>query len=104
MPHMSEIEVEIVFAAPDRQLLQMLRVEAGATVDDVIGASGIRASFPEQNLDELTLGIWGKEVAGDRVLVAGDRIEIYRPLNLDPREARRRLALSGHTMGGTESA
>lgn len=101
---MSEIEVEIVFASTQKQLLQAVRVQTGATVSDVLDASGVRAVFPEQNLDELALGIWGKVVSGDRVLVAGDRIEIYRPLNLDPREARRQLALTGRTMGGIDPA
>ncbi|MDH5239499.1 MAG: RnfH family protein [Gammaproteobacteria bacterium] len=45
--------------------------------------------------------MWGKEVAGDTLVSAGDRVEIYRPLNLDPREARRQLALSGRTMGSS---
>lgn len=101
---MSEIEVEIVFASTQKQLLQTVRVQTGATVRDVLDASGVRAAFPEQNLDELALGIWGKVVSGDRVLIAGDRVEIYRSLNLDPREARRQLALSGRTMGGIDSA
>jgi hypothetical protein len=98
-----EVEVEIVFARPGKQLLKTVRVKPGATVIDVVAASGIAEAFPEQELRQLPLGIWGKEVSGERVVAAGDRIEIYRPLNLDPREARRQLALAGRTMSGAGS-
>jgi putative ubiquitin-RnfH superfamily antitoxin RatB of RatAB toxin-antitoxin module len=100
---MSEYDVEIVFATPRKQLLKTVRVNSGATVSDVVTASGVAAMFPEQRIGQLTLGIWGKEVSGDNPVAEGDRVEIYRPLNLDPREARRQLALSGRTMGAADS-
>lgn len=100
---MPEVEVEIVFAVPEKQLLQILIVESGATVADVIALSGVQKTFPDYRLDRMAVGIWGCEVDRDRAVKAGDRIEIYRPLKLDPREARRRLALSGRTMGNAES-
>lgn len=100
---MPEFEVEIIFATPEKQLLQVLVVECGATVADVLALSGVQESFAEYSFDTMAVGIWGHEVARDRAVKAGDRIEIYRPLKLDPREARRRLALSGRTMGRAES-
>jgi len=100
---MSEFEVEIVFALPDRQSLKCISVASGETVADVVAKSGLGEDFPEIEIDSLALGIWGCEVERTRPVKEGDRIEVYRPLEMDPREARRQLALSGRTMGGVES-
>jgi len=99
---MSEFEVEIVFALPDRQLLKSVRVACGESVADVVAKSGLREDFPEFEIDSLALGIWGREADRTQPVKEGDRIEIYRPLEMDPREARRQLALSGRTMGSSE--
>ena len=95
---MSDFEVEIVFALPERQVLETVVVAAGDTVLDVIAKSGLREAFPVYEIDGLAVGIWGREVPRDQVVKENDRIEIYRPLELDPRAARRQLALSGRTM------
>ena len=95
---MSEFEVEVVFALPLKQSLQVVVIEAGATVADVIAKSELIGAFPGHNLTEMAAGIWGREVEQNQVVSEGDRIEIYRPLELDPRETRRQLALSGRTM------
>jgi uncharacterized protein len=100
---MSDFEVEIVFALSDLQLLETVLVTAGETVLDVVTKSGLHETFPEYDIDGLAVGIWGREVQRDQVVKENDRIEIYRPLQLDPREARRRLALSGRTMAGRTS-
>ena len=100
---MSDFEVEIVFALPDRQLLETVLVTAGETVLDVVNKSGLHEAFPEYDIDGLAVGIWGREVQRDQLVKEDDRIEIYRPLQLDPREARRQLALSGRTMGSADS-
>jgi hypothetical protein len=63
---------------------------------------GLLAAFPDQSLEEMTLGVWGRKVEKSRIVKAGDRIEIYRPLRLDPREARRQLALIGRTMSNPD--
>lgn len=99
---MAEFEVEIVFASPDRQLLKSVLVAAGETVGDVVAKCGLREDFPEIEFDSLAVGIWGREVERYRPVKEGDRIEIYRPLEMDPREARRQLALSGRTMGSAD--
>lgn len=101
---MSEFEVEIVFAAPDRQLLKCILVNSAETVAGVVARSGLREAFPESEINGLALGIWGRVVAPNTRVKEGDRIEIYRPLELDPRAARRQLALSGRTMGSAEPA
>lgn len=97
-----DIEVEVVFATADKQALCSVSLRPGATVADAIATSRLAQRFPEQNLDTLEVGIWGTVVARDRPLNHGDRVEIYRPLAMDPREARRQLALAGRTMGNSE--
>jgi putative ubiquitin-RnfH superfamily antitoxin RatB of RatAB toxin-antitoxin module len=85
------IEIEVVYAAVDRQVLRSVSVNEGATVRVAVLASGIASEFPELNLAECPLGIFGKVVADPdtRVIEAGERIEIYRPLLADPKEVRR---------------
>ena len=56
----------------------------------------------ESYLAACQLGIWGRLVNRDQTLEDGDRVEIYRPLEIDPRETRRRLAAEGKTMGHQE--
>jgi putative ubiquitin-RnfH superfamily antitoxin RatB of RatAB toxin-antitoxin module len=85
------IEIEVVYAAVDRQVLRSFSVNEGATVRAAVQASGIVSEFPELNLTDCPLGIFGKVIADPdtRVIQAGDRIEIYRPLLADPKEVRR---------------
>lgn len=85
------IEIEVVYAAVDRQVLRSVSVAEGATVRAAVVASGIGVEFPELDLAQCPLGIFGKVVADAdlRLIQAGDRIEIYRPLLADPKEVRR---------------
>lgn len=85
------IEIEVVYAAVDRQVLHTISVAEGVSVRAAVHASGIAAEFPELNLAQCPLGIFGKVVADadSRPVQAGDRIEIYRPLQADPKEVRR---------------
>ncbi|MGE8147380.1 RnfH family protein [Pseudomonas frederiksbergensis] len=87
----SVIEVEVVYAAVDRQVLLSVAVPAGATVRAALLESGVGAEFPELDLTGCPVGIFGKVIADPdtRVVQAGDRIEIYRPLLADPKEVRR---------------
>ena len=89
-----EIAVEVVFALPERQRIIALMVPAGCTAFDAAERSGIAESFAGLVLDEARLGIFGKLLAAPRshVLAAGDRVEIYRPLEANPREARKARA------------
>ena len=86
------LPVEIVLATPERQVLLALEVDAGSNVADVIARSGIGSQFAERDLDEMPVGIWGIPVSRDRPVGPGDRVELYRPLEIDPREARRQRA------------
>ena len=83
------ISVEFVFAAPEKQRLGTVQVPDGATVGDVIEASRLQMDFPGQSFDGLQAGIWGRPVGRDEPVRDGDRVEVYRPLRMDPREARR---------------
>lgn len=96
----ADIQVEVVFATADQQQLIQVTLPAGATVYDAITNSSIARYFPEYDLDVLQVGVWGRLAARDRVLSDGDRVELYRALELDPRDARRQLALLGQTMSG----
>ena len=92
------ISVEVVFALADAQALVAVTLLDGAVVGDAIEQSGIAARFPEIDLGDLPVGVWGHVVDRDTRLNDGDRVEIYRQLDIDPREARRQLALLGRTM------
>ena len=93
------MNVEVVFALPERQELISISVDPDATVDEVISKSKIGDKFPDEDISNYETGIWGKPVDRSHRLRDGDRLEIYRPLSIDPREARRKLAKSGKSMG-----
>jgi len=93
------ISIEVVFGLPDRQKLIALSIDSAATVEDAILKSGIADEFPEQDISACSLGVWGRAVRLNQSLRDGDRIEIYRPLLIDPRVARRQLAEHGGFMG-----
>lgn len=93
------ITVEVVYARRDRQVVLTVEVTLPATVREVIERSGILERFPEIDLGVNKIGIFGKPAEPEQALRDGDRIEIYRPLIADPKEARRRLAAQGKTMG-----
>jgi putative ubiquitin-RnfH superfamily antitoxin RatB of RatAB toxin-antitoxin module len=91
---MAEIEVEVAYALAGEQQLLRLSVPAGTTVREAALRSGLDAKFADLDLAQASLGIFGKLVAKpeERVLEAGDRVEIYRPLLADPKEARKARA------------
>ena len=94
------IKIEVVLATPERQVLKSIEVDAGQTARDAVRQSGVSQSFSDRDVESADLAIWGKQVAPDHKLRDGDRVEILRSLEIDPREARRQLALVGQTMRG----
>jgi len=78
------MKVEVVAAHPEGARTRSVNLPAGATVRDALAATGLEGH---------ACGIFGKRVALEHRLNDGDRVEIYRPLALDPKEARRRRAL-----------
>lgn len=91
------LTVELVLATAEKQVLVAVIVDEGASVADVIAASGIQSRFPCLEIGEMPAGIWGKPVPKDRIVRHGDRVELYRPLEMDPRKARRQRARAGKT-------
>ena len=94
----AQIRVEVVFAKADEQALEQLVVAADATVESVIRESGLLERFPEIDLSVNKVGVFGKAAALSAGLHDGDRIEIYRPLIADPKEARKKRAAEGKAM------
>jgi len=96
---MSEtISIEVAYANPDEQLILVVEVPASATIAEAIKLSHIDDHFPEIDLNAPKVGIFGKLAKLDATLNPGDRIEIYRPLIADPKEARKKRAAEGKTM------
>lgn len=91
-----DFRVEVVYARPERQWLIGLDVAPGTTAGEAIRASGILEKCP--GLDVTNIGVFGESVDHDYRLRSGDRVEIYRPLIADPRDARRELAKRGKSM------
>lgn len=81
-----------MYALSQRQRVISLEYTAGMTVGDAVRLSRVETEFPELAARPLTIGVYGEVVAETRVLRPGDRVEIYRELINDPREARRRRA------------
>jgi putative ubiquitin-RnfH superfamily antitoxin RatB of RatAB toxin-antitoxin module len=99
---MSErIAVEVVYGNAERQKLIALDVAAGTTVYDAAEQSNMVRYFPELDLPNATMGIFSRVVAKPReqLIKAGDRVEIYRPLSIDPMEARRARAAKRSAKG-----
>ena len=90
--HEEAIEIEVVYALPERQVMRELRLPRGSTVREAVECSGIADLYPDIDFSRNKLGIFGKLVESDRTLRAGDRVEIYRPLTRDPKETRRERA------------
>ena len=85
----TEFHVEVVYALPERAHRANLTLPAGATVAQALALLADRQPFASLDLQQLPVGIYGERVGAGRVLADGDRIELYRPLQTDPREARR---------------
>jgi len=83
------VHVEVAYATPQRQTVISLELASGSTAKQAIHLSGLLQQHPEIDLSTQKIGIFGQSCGLDRVLNSGDRIEIYRPLLIDPMQARR---------------
>ena len=92
MTEANKICVEVAYALPDKQDIVMLEVLPGTTAVEAVSQSEICHYFPDLQLEDASLGVFGKAVKNDYVLHAGERVEIYRPLIADPKEARKQRA------------
>ena len=99
MTDIEPIAVEVAYALPEKQKIIEVMVEPGTSAYDAVLKSKITDFFPGLDLDDAKMGIFGQVLgtkgladAKSYVLQAGDRVEIYRPLIADPKEARRKRA------------
>ncbi|PVZ33003.1 RnfH family protein [Pseudomonas sp. CC120222-01a] len=88
------VKVEVAYATAERQWLLVCDVPDGVTVREALRLSGIAGQVSGLDVEQCPVGIFGKVVADahERPVEEGDRLEIYRPLQLDPKEARRQRA------------
>lgn len=84
------LKVEVAYARPDKQEIVPVTVPEGATAREAVKLSGIVAVFPEIDPDAIDMGIFGKVIKDPAAhqLRHGDRVELYRPLKIDPKQAR----------------
>jgi putative ubiquitin-RnfH superfamily antitoxin RatB of RatAB toxin-antitoxin module len=87
------VSVEVAYAKSEEQAIVMLQMPENATVEDAINASGLLVRYPEIGSSELNAGVFGVVCKLQQPIKDGDRIEIYRPLLHDPKEARRQRAV-----------
>lgn len=92
------IEVEVAYARTDEQAILSVTADKGLTAREAIERSGILERFSEIDLTRNKIGVFGKVAKLDQVLGPGDRVEIYRPLIADPKEARKKRASEGKVM------
>lgn len=89
------LDVEVAYAKLEQQVIIALKMPDGATAEQAISASGLLEHFPEIGRTDIKAGIFGSVCKLDQPLKQGDRVEIYRPLLHDPKEARRQRAAKG---------
>jgi len=87
-----KMRIEVAYAKPSEQVILTLDIADGSTIEAAIIESEILQRFPEIDLANNKVGIFGKLCKLEQALKAGDRVEIYRPLIVDPKEMRRTRA------------
>ncbi|MBM96204.1 MAG: RnfH family protein [Oceanospirillaceae bacterium] len=90
MAEESKVRVEVAYALPHKQRVLSVEVDDGTSVAEAARQSGITREFPELDLSDAKFGVFGKAVrnAESEAVKEGDRVEIYRPLIIDPKQAR----------------
>jgi len=84
------MQVTLMFSPAPREVLELqLRVPAGCTAHVALDQAGWLKAYPDLGTQALTLGVWGRRVGREHVLLEGDRLEVYRALRVDPKVARR---------------
>jgi len=93
-----EIRIAIVYAEPQHSIIKSFTLAQGSSVLDALHAAASDADLSKVLLENSPLGIFGRPARKDQLLADGDRLEIYRPLKLEPKQARRmRLSKSGRS-------
>lgn len=100
-----DVNVSVVFCAQAGVVdAVQLTLPTGATVADALTASGLAQRHPEFALDQLPVGVWGVLCAPQALLREADRVELYRALTVDPKEARRRRQGGQQGLSGERKA
>ena len=84
------MQIGVAYAEPDQQVWLKLEIPEGSTLLDALNHSGILTRFPQVDLKRQKVGIFGKLAKLDTPLREGDRVEIYRPITVDPTKVKRR--------------
>jgi uncharacterized protein len=92
MAIVKKIRIEVAYANISQQKIIHVELDFNSTIEQAIHASGILISFPEIDLTQQAVGIFSKKKKLTDYVREGDRIEIYRPLTIDPKEARKKRA------------
>ncbi len=87
-----DLNVEVVYALPEKQYLRQVKLAQGSTVEQAIAASGLLELRSDIDLSKNKVGIFSRPVKLSDEVNEGDRVEIYRPLIADPKELRRQRA------------
>lgn len=95
MVEKQQLFIEVAYAKSEEQVIIPMQVEEGTSVKQAVEASGILKRFPEIDLENSKVGIFGKACKPEQELQDGDRVEVYRPLMIDPKEHRRKKAAEG---------
>lgn len=98
MENVNTIQVEVAYALPQEQEVLPIEVKQGTTLIEAIHQSGILEDFPDIDLAQSKVGIFGKIKKPETVLREGDRVEIYRKLIADPKQVRKERAAKGKQM------
>lgn len=86
------LDVEVAYAEPQEQFLRRVQLPPGSCLQDAIQASGLLQLYPEIDLRQQRVGVFGVLRELHEPLSTGDRVEVYRPLQIDPKAARRARA------------
>jgi len=87
------MNVGVCYAQADRQIWLRLDVPEGSTIAEAIELSGLLTQYPEIDLENQKVGIFGKIAKLDAIVKDGDRVEIYRKITADPQQVQRRRAV-----------
>lgn len=90
--HKQQIQIEVIYALADEQQLITIKVNQGTTLKQAIEQSGILQKYPQIDLNVNKVGIFSRITDLNAILNDGDRIEIYRPLIMDAKAARKKRA------------
>jgi len=96
------VRLSVCYARPDVVFLKDVAVPAGTSVEGAIRASGLTEAYPEVDPSTARVGIYGKLKTPDTLVRDGDRVEVYRPLTADPKQARRKRVQKTRATGTRE--